>query len=366
MPIEPKYSLVTVRNILKKSFREIVTVAPIFLTAALVSCGGSSGGGSNNSVPAVTFHSIVTSVPTATYTADNLAISNQIASIRQGAAGTGLLAQNTALDTAAGKHAAFLVDNGLVSNAAYLTATQTGGILGGHYEDSTAAVKTNYTGASPLARATAAGYGGSVVELVTFGAASGTDCIASIENSVYHLIALVSPFVDMGIGFNAGTSGSACAIELGVKSTTLGQLPAAAVSYPDGQTVPPTFYNHAEFPIPAPDLSTAGHPVVVSLYTLTNPSLTASDIVIHAFSITKHGAAATLATVRVLAKTGVTSSGANSPVLVVDDVIPAVGFVVLLPTVPLEANTTYDLSFSATVKGVSVSKNWLFTTGNAN
>lgn len=347
-------------------FKKATTLAPtVLLLAVLASCGGGGGGGSGGSggsTSVVTYQNLVTSAPAVTYTSDNLLVSDQITLIRQDT-GSGLLAQNTSLDNAASNHAAFLVNNNLLSQPGYLTSSQPGGILGGHYEDSTLA---GFTGASPQARATAAGYSGTVTELMTFGAASGTDCLASLDDSMYHLIDLVSPFIDLGISFNAGNgSGSACAIELGAGSTTLGQLPAAgnAVAYPVvGQSgVPPTFYNQAEDPVPAPDLSSAGHPVVVSLYTLATPTLSGSDIVIHTFSITPSGG--TALGVRVLANTGVTSDG---PTLTTDNVIPRAGFVVLLPVAPLAANTTYDLLFSATVKGQLISKTWSFTTGAAN
>jgi uncharacterized protein YkwD len=370
----------TGRNTMKPYLKEIAIFTPaILLAAVLAACGSGGGGGggggsngNNGGDPVLTYQGLVTSVQAASYAsaAESLAISSQVAAIRQGT-GDGLLAQNTSLDTAASKHAAFLDDNNLVSDGTYLTSLH-GGILGGHYEDSNAASAVNFTGASPQARATKAGYTGTVTELMVFDAANGTACLASLENSVYHLIALVSPFIDLGIGFNAGIHHgfSVCAIEMGVKSTTLGQLPATSpVFYPyNNQTaVPPTFYNHGEAPVPASDLATAGHPVVASLYTLVNPSLAGSDVVIHTFSITKRAGAVVLP-VRVLVKTGVTSNGTGSPTLTVDDVIPAAGFVVLLPTAPLEASTIYDLSFSATVKGSStpVTKTWSFTTGIAN
>jgi uncharacterized protein YkwD len=377
-----KIDFLTGRDTIKPYLKEIAIFTPaILLAAVLTACGSGGGGGSSNGNnggnnggdPVLTYQGLVTSVQVASYAsaAENLAISSQVAAIRQGT-GDGLLAQNTSLDTAASKHAAFLDDNDLASSGVYLTTTYSG-ILGGHYEDSNAASAVNYTGASPQARATAAGYAGTVTELMVFDAANGTACLASLENSVYHLIALVSPFIDLGIGFNAGIHHgfSVCAIEMGVRSTTLGQLPATgSVAYPyAGQTaVPPTFYNHGEAPVPASDLATVGHPVVVSLYTLTNPSLAGSDIVIHNFSITKRVGPVVLP-VRVLAKTGVTSDvPALALTLKVDDVIPAAGFVVLLPTTPLEASTIYDLSFSATVKGSStpVTKTWSFTTGIAN
>ena len=150
-----------------------------------------------------------------------------------------------------------------------------------------------------------------------------------------------------------------CGLELGI-STLSGQLPPSGswAFYPaDGQTgVPPTFYNHAESPVPASDLLVAGHPIVMSLYNQTNTSLLATNITLTTFTLT---AGSTLVTTRVLAQTGVGGSGITT-----DSNIPAPGVLVLLPTSPLSANTSYTVIFAATVKGVFVSKSWSFTTGN--
>lgn len=369
-----KNDVPTGRNTMKPYLKEIATFVPaILLAAVLAACGG--GGGDSNSEPPLTYQSLVTTVPAVDYasavsSADVLAMASQVAAIRQGA-GAGLLAQNTHLDTAAGKHAAYLVDNDGQVSGVYLTSSHNG-IMGGHYEDSNAATysQTYYSGASPQARATAAGYAGTVTELMVFGTASGAECLASLENSVYHSIALVSPFIDLGIGFDPGAAGvpPVCAIEMGVSSTTLGQLPdTAPVAYPyAGQTdVLPTFSPVGEVPNPTPSLASAGHPVVVSLYTMGNQSLSGGDIAIHTFSITpRTGPSAGQAlTVQVLANTGVTSDG---PALTVDNVLPGAGFVVLVPSAPLEAHTDYNLSFNAMVKGTSVTKTWTFTTGALN
>jgi len=347
---------------MKTHCRKIAALAATLLLAAtLASCGG---GGGSTSVAGVSpgYQGVVTNPPAVTYLGSNLEVSNAVTAIRQGA-GPGLFVQNTALDTAASSHASFLVNNDLLQPG-YLNVLQAGNIYGGHFENS---ALPGFTGASPQARATAAGYIGTVSEIMTFGASTGTGCVDSLGNSVYHLIDLISPFIDVGISFNPGSgSGSACAIVLGVASSTLGQLPATGlVFYPyDLQTgVPPNYYNSAEVPDPAPDLTQAmqtplGHPVAVSLYTLANPTLSGSDIVIHDFTITPNAGAA-----RVLANTGVSSDG---PTLTVDSVIPRAGFVVLLPTAPLAASTLHDVSFSATVKGQLVNLNWSFTTGAAN
>jgi len=357
---------------MKHYFKKITTLAPtVLLAATLASCGG--GGGSTTG-SSLTYQGIVTNIPTPplTYTAEEVNVLNQLTLIRPGA---GYLTPNTALDTAASNHVTYLISNSLLDASTfpgYLTTTYNG-TLGGHYESTVLPNSSNSTGfygATPQARATTAGYVGTVAEVITFGATDGANCVDLLGDSVYHVIGLISPFIDLGISFDAGGGGnsSACAIEIGVASNTLGQLPATApVVYPyNGQTgVLPKFYNHAEDPVPANDLPFAGHPVVVSLYTLASPTLSGSDIVINTFSITPNPG--TALAVRVLAKTGVTSMPITGPALTVDNVIPGAGFVVLLPTTgPLDPNQLYDVSFSATVKGQAVSKTWSFTTGPAN
>jgi uncharacterized protein YkwD len=347
-------------------------VPAIALTATLTGCGGGGGGGAGTggntgggSTPS--YQAPVASVPAPTYTAaDSLAAASGVNAARSGS-GAGLLAQNAALDTAATSHASFLVDNNLLTSA-YLTVKH-GSITGGHYEDTTLA---GSTGADPQTRATAAGYSGTVTELLSFGAASGADCIASISNSVYHLIDLLSSTMDIGLDFNAGNgSGSVCVIELGTPGTTLGQLPTTApVVYPgDNLTgVPPIYYATAEVPqIPSASQTvgqTMGHPVAVSLYTQANPTLAGTDIVIHGFALSTSSGGTALGAM-ILAENGVTSDG---PTLTADANLnlTQAGYVVLVPTTQLTANTTYYVSFDATVKGAAVTKTWSFTTGAAN
>ena len=330
------------------------------LATTLVACGGGGGGG--NTGGGVTTQHVVTSVPTASYTVVDSATAATLINDARLAQGAGLVAQSTALDTIADNHTQFLIDNNLVADATYLT-TDFSGTLGGHYEDVT---KPGYTGETPQARATAAGYAGSVTEIITFGAADGTACMAALENSVYHLTQLMSPFIDIGLTFNPGNgSGSVCAIELGTPNSTLGQYPAEGntVVYPFGGKidVQPRFYNQAEAPNPATDLTIAGHPVAVSLYTQSMPSLTGSDVVIYKFLMTT--AAGATVSARVLANSGVLTLG---PTLTTDDAIDGAGYVVLLPVVPLDPNTVYNVEFAATVKEEVINKNWLFTTGNLN
>ena len=341
------------------------------LVLALCACGG--GGGDASAPPTPTppapapasYSALITSVASASYAGEEASMLARTNNALRLGAGAGLLAQSAALDTAAGKHAAFLVNNQLVSNSAYLDALHEG-VLGGHYEDPALPGVVGFTGKTPQARATAGAYGGTVSELILFGAASGAECMASFENSVYHLAQLLSPSVEVGLAFNAGNGGgSICVLELGVSDNTAGQLPAegSVVTYPyAGQSaVLPTFYNRAEAPSPVADLAVAGHPVLVSLYSLATPSLQGSDIVIQTFALSMSDGQPVSA--RLLAKAGVTSSG---PALTIDANLVGAGTLFLVPAAPLEANITYKVSFAATVKGKTLNRNWSFVTGAAN
>ena len=338
-------------------FTSTLAACTLFV-ATLAACFGGSGDES----PPPSYQPVVTDVPAATYsTPDAVSVYTLGNAIRQ-ESGSGLLAQSTALDTVATNHVNYLINHQLVADGSYLNTLHEG-VLGGHYEDP---AKAGFSGKTPQDRATKAGFNGTVNEIVTFGAGSGDECMASLENSVYHLLELISPFVNVGLNFNAGSgSGSVCAIVLGTPSTTLGQLPAAGtvVTYPtSGETnLAPVFYNQAEAPVPAPDLNVAGHPAAVSLYTLAASSLAAGDVVVHSFTLTPAGGAAIAA--RILAHSGVVSDG---PALTADDAIPGYGFVVLLPMAPLNPNTVYQAAFTATVRGAAMSKSWSFTTGAAN
>jgi hypothetical protein len=353
---------------MKHHYMKITILAPaVLLAVTLASCGG-GGSGSTLIAP---YQNVVTNIPapSAGYNSDETAVLTQLTDMRLGA---GYLTPNKALNTAASNHVNFLISNNLLSPG-YLTTLQSGGILGGHYENAAATNLTYYTGASPQDRAIAAGYNGTVEEVITFSAATttGTDCVNSLGDSVYHVIDLISPFIDLGVSFQADSASSVnvCAIEMGVASTTLGQLPVSGpVVYPyNGLTnVLPTYYIQAEAPSPTTLVGAGpfGHPAVVSLYTWASPVLSSGNIVIHDFSISTGGGATLPA--QVLANSGVTSTPITGPALTADNVIPRPGFVVLVPTSPLTPGTTYDISFSATVNGQSVNKTWSFTTGPQN
>ena len=277
--------------------------------------------------------------------------------------GAGNVIQKSALDLAAKRHADYLVNNGLTSNGAYLYAPQENGQWGGHYESM---ANLGFSGATPQARADVAAYLGAVNELLVFGAKSVAECVASLENSAYHLIHLLSPYVDMGIYFNAGNGGeSACIVLLGVANSSTGQFAPvnSYVFYPSNmqRNVPPVFFNQAERPIAAPDLPLTGHPILMSFYNQSHKVLAARDLLLHAFEV--YDAAGKRISVRVLTFPGVQSDG---PPVVADANVAAPGYIVALPVQPLMANSTYQIKVSADVAGQNVTQNWSFVTGTAN
>jgi hypothetical protein len=319
----------------------------VFLAFLLAACGGGSGNGNND---------ILNSDQTAN---DLRLMSNAISAIR-GIANVGQVKQQSSLDLAAKRHADYLVNNGLTSNGSYLYVEQANGQWGGHYESM---VNQGFTGATPQIRANTAGYAGTVNELAVFGAKSVADCVDAIENSAYHLVQLISPYVDMGLSFNSGQGGeSACMVLLGVADNSAGQFPPADffIVYPArGQTnVAPVFHNQAERPNPAVDLPVAGRPVLISFYNMANKVLASRDVVIHSFAMSGAGLQVPL---RILAFPEVRSDG---PTLVADSYLGAPGYVVALPITPLLANTTYTVNVSASVKGNVVTQQWTFSTGS--
>lgn len=302
----------------------------------------------------------MTAVPASRYAVTNLDHVFTLLNRWRRLGGFGLLAQNSALDQSSSRHAAYLVRNQLLTDLNYLS-TRVDGLLGAHREDP---AKPGFTGKTPTDRAVAAGYAGTAGELTSIGVANGIDCAASFENSVYHLIDLVAPALDVGIAFDPGDGkGSLCVLTLGVPSASLGQLPpagqVAVYPHPLQIGVQPTFFNIGEVPNPAPDLAQAGRPVLVSLYTLATPTLEPADVRVDAFSLTS--ADGRVVPSRVLVRKGVATGG---PAVVEDLSIPGAGYLVLLPTEALGKQVVYTARVGATVKGRAVSFAWTFTTGD--
>lgn len=320
-------------------------------TLLLSACGGGGGGSdsssNNGGTPPANLPStdLVSSVPAPTYGTGTPAetVFNRINALR-GKIGSGLLTQDAQLDTAAKGHLIYLGING---------------ITGGHTQNVSL---TGFTGVTPSARATAAGYSSSVGEVIAaFGGNDrAAECATNWENSVYHMSMLFDPSRDIGVAAGNVMAGdpvapwpaTACVVNFGTKLSAGPQLPPASVPlvypYADQTGVIAAFNNQAESPTPVPDLNGVGHPVGMRF--------SGAVSAVASFTITPTGGNAIAS--RILAGSGVTGPG-----VVLDSLVGATE-VFLVPVMALAPNTAYQVSFSGTVGGAQVTKIWSFTTAS--
>lgn len=370
--------------------KEKFSYASIVIALLLAACGGGGGGstssttGSGNGggvtsctnggtnpptcTPPVStstqWEVPVTTVPAPTYASGsaNLALFTMINQVR-GAAGAGLLTQNTSIDTAAAAY----------SNYVLLNEASPGFVP----DDGEVSTMQGYTGASAASRMTAAGYVGNGGQDSYGGSPNPVVCMNLMMGTVYHRLNLLQGWVNVGLSFVLNNQGDGiCVMDFGTPATFAQgqyaaygvQIPAAPVVYPySGQTlVGTTFLASSEAPNPAPDLGYVGTPITVSLATqaLIGANLTgftASEVTITGFTLTAQGSATPLAA-RIITAAGVK---AGMGVTLTTDVNNQLNAYVncLLPLAPLSPKTTYNAVFTATVNGQAVNLSWSFTTG---
>lgn len=326
------------------------------LAAAVLLLGACGGGGrsDSSSITPVEPHALVTTVAPASYSGDN---GNTVAfdtlnTLRENI-GSGLLAQNAALDRAALAHWNYV-------------SADPNGLLKTHNESSD---QPGFTGVDPTARALAAGYVGSVGELM-YGIntpAAWSACAANWANSVYHASLLFSGARDIGVAAQTTPDYppygryTVCVVELGLKTSDPEQLPVdgSIRVYPyAGQTdVPYVFENQTETPVPLPDYSELGTPILLNFKTRSHAS-TVPTVVISALSVAPASGGAALPA-KVLTRS-MTSTG---PALTGDSNLDAYTLV-LVPTARLQVGTNYRITFSGSVDGTPATKTWTFTTAS--
>jgi uncharacterized protein YkwD len=250
---------------------------------------------------------------------------------RRSQAGVGALTRNAQLDRAAQAHSDYQRLNNSVT----------------HEEQSN---KPGFTGATVEDRVRAAGY------TLVPDYASGEIIAASANNTgffmaeelvtaIYHRFVMFEPlFKDMGSGAATASGNYAYfTTNLGASRGYSPGLPShTIVTWPvNGQTgVQPNFNSDFEEPDPVPDVNEVGYPISV------HANLTEA-IGVQSFTVRPRGGG-NLRT-RLLVKGQDTNTTMASVAAIV-------------PLSPLAAKTTYEVSFSGTVGGASVSKSWSFTT----
>ena len=343
----------------KKSSLPVFTV--LALTTALTACGGGGGGASPSVVTVapvvvapVVAANIVTSIPAPSYAGatEELAAFNLLNAERS-RCGFGMLAQNTALDTAAKGHA----DWQLVNNyAEHLQVTGT----------------PLFTGVTPGDRIAASGYGATGTfsaadELATVLGTSakigmGEGRTRELLNAPYHMKGLVGSFRDIGIAVRnsidtASTFGPRVAVQfnLAYKSNAGPQLFAGSdvQTYPcDGSTGIKRLLNN-ESPNPVPGRDLAATPLGSSVYIAVREG---QALVISSANMIKvaTGAAVTL-------RNPVTS--ANDPYAPCTSGCYKNHEAYIAADAPLDASSQYQVTVTGTNNGTAFSRTFSFITG---
>lgn len=343
-----------------------LSVLAVAAAVILVGCGGGGGGTSTTSPsnpnppvgpsnpPAADPAALQNTVPTPTYAAGSvqLDVFTQLNKVRA-AYGIGQLAENAALDNAAGNHASYLA--GRLQAADYADV--------GHTEDPT---KPGFTGRNPDERARFAQYApavsvgenlSSVIAVDGVTSAQGVVAVETLLSGPYHRFGFFDGSREVGIGHSAvrlpneGGVRNTVVANLSFSQGTQGQAPASdwiGVWPADKATgVLYSLAGETPDPIPANNGACAGYPVSIQVksgQTLTTASFTITETV-------------TGALVRAQLSTAAT------------DVNPAYGrsnSAYLIPYAPLKLNTNYTVHFAGARDGAAIDKTWSFTTRTDN
>ncbi len=312
-------------------------IAALVAASTLAACGGggsdSMSGAAASSAAAVPPASTPGPVPDAsapTATNNIAADGRNWINYRRAQAGVPAVTENALINRAALGHSEYLRTNNLMSH------DQVAG-------------KQGFTGVTLKDRLNAAGYTipatgyayGEVISGATNG--SGFYMAEELITAIYHRFVMFEPkFREIGTG--AATSSRGYNYFTADFATRGGFGPGIAansvVTWPfNGQTgVVPNFYSDSEEPDPVANINEVGYPVSV------HANIDA-PVTMQTFTIRPRG-------------------GANLQVQVVNSSASASQRTALaiVPLAPLKAATTYEVSFSGTVNGAPVTRDWSFTT----
>jgi uncharacterized protein YkwD len=313
-------------------------IAALVVASSLAACGGS--GDSTGSVasaspaaasPQAPAMPVAAPAPAAPVLTGNIAVDGRIwINYRRAQLGVPAMAENVQINNAALGHSEYLRINNVMSH------DQVAG-------------KPGFTGASLKDRLNGAGYTipasgfafGEVISGTTN--SSGFFMAEELVTAIYHRFVMFEPkFREIGTGaatssrgYNYFTANFASRGGFGP-----GIAANAMVTWPfNGQAgVTPNFMSDSEEPDPVPDRNEVGYPISV------HANLDA-PVTMQNFTVRPRG-------------------GSNLEVLVVHPSTSAKErtAVAIVPLAPLKAATTYEVSFSGTVNGAPVTRDWSFTT----
>lgn len=319
--------------------RRQLATSTLLLAAMLAGCGGGSGdsgtsgaGLSGNGGGTVITVPVEANAPTLS---GNIALDgvNWI-NYRRNMLGLSTLTRNSIIDRAAQSHSDYQRSNNTV------THDQVSG-------------RPGFTGVTLANRLTAVGYtlsqspGWAVGEVISAATNnSGFYHAEELITAIYHRFVLFEPvFREIGTGA-ATTSNNYTYFTADLATNTglgaglgLGRIAIYPVNNQTG--IPTNFFSDNESPDPVPNQNEVGYPI--SVHADSGPN---GDLTVQSFTVAPRGGA-TLST-RLLSHA--TDSATPEKVAAI------------VPLAPLRANTTYDVSFRGAVHGVTVARDWSFTT----
>jgi len=301
--------------------------AALLVAALLTACGG---GGTAVSGPTTTTPPVTQEPGAPALTGNTATDGYNWFNYRRAQLGLSTLTRNSLLDAAAQAHSDYQQLNRSI------THTETPGQPG-------------FTGVALTDRLNAAGYklagsyyaAGEVISATTSG--SGFYQAEELITAIYHRFVIFEPvFRDIGAGA-ATTPGSYTyfTADFAVVNSTAGLGRGQIVTYPfnNQANVPANFFSDNESPDPVPGQNEVGYPISVHADKI-------NTVTVQSFTVAPRGGTA-LAT-RLLSEATGTPEASSAAAIV--------------PLAPLRSATTYDVSFSGTVGGVAVTRNWSFTT----
>jgi len=309
-------------------------IAALVAASTLAACGG-GGSDKTASTPVAVTPPASTVMPDATAAAPvdtgNIALDGRNwINYRRTQLGVPLVTENVQINNAALGHSEYLRTNNLMSH------DQKAGNPG-------------FTGTTLKDRLNAAGYtipaNGYAYGEVISGAVSksGSYLTEELITAIYHRFVIFEPkFREVGTG--AATSSRGYTYFTADFATRGGFGPGiasnAVVVWPySGQTgVVPNFLSDSEEPDPVPNINEVGYPISV------HANIDA-PLMMQTFTVRPRGGS----NLQVQLVNASLDPGKNTAVSIV-------------PLAPLRAATTYDVSFSGTVNGVPVTRDWSFTT----
>lgn len=306
-------------------------IAAVVAASTLAACGGGGSDDKSASTQTSAEQPVSTATPDAPVATGNIALDGRNwINYRRAQLGVPVVTENALLNNAAQGHSEYQRTNNLMSH------DQQAG-------------KPGFTGVTLGDRLNAAGYtipaNGYAYGEVISGAnsRSGSYLTEELITAIYHRFVIFEPkFRELGTG--AATAASGYTYFTANFATRNGFGPGiasnAVVVWPyNGQTgVVTNFLSDSEEPDPVPNINEVGYPISV------HANIDA-PLAMQTFTVRPRG-------------------GSNLQVQVVNSSTdPAKRTAVsIVPLAKLQAATTYDVSFSGTVNGASVTRDWSFTT----